>query len=217
MNTFKIILGNKNYSSWSLRPWLVLKYTQAAFEEVVIPLYAAETEKEIARYSPSGKVPVLIDGDATIWDSLAIGEYLNEKFPEKNLWPQDSKARATARSICAEMHSGFQSLREAMPMNIRKKIQTPTLSKDAQEDVTRITSLWKSCRENFGKNGQFLFGHFTIADAMHAPIALRFETYQIPLDPTSRAYVDVLLDFSPLQEWVQAAKTESWFIPNFEK
>jgi glutathione S-transferase len=211
-----IYLANKNYSSWSLRPWLALKQTGAAFMEEVIPLDQPTTREQILRVSPSGKVPALHHGDVRVWESLAIAEYLAEAFPDAHLWPTDPAARARARSISAEMHGGFMPLRHAMPMNMRASAPGKGMAPGVQDDINRITAIWRSCREQFGKGGPFLFGTFTIADAMFAPVASRFTTYQTKLDEESEAYRQAILNHPPFQEWQATAKNEPWIVPKYE-
>src|SRR5215213_3972838 len=166
-----LVIGNKNYSSWSMRPWMALKAAGIAFEEVVVSLYSGDADKQkILKYSPAGKVPILVDGGVTVWDSLAIIEYTAEKFPEKGIWPKDVSARAHARSISAEMHSGFVPLRSECSMNIHRPIHRKALSADATADAERLQDMWSECRSKFGQGGPFLFGAFSGADAMYAPI-----------------------------------------------
>jgi glutathione S-transferase len=208
MSLYTLIIGNKNYSSWSLRPWLVLKQVGIEFAEIRIPLDMPETRNQILRYSPTGRVPVLQYGTLKIWDSLAICEYLSEQFPEQSLWSQDTATRAIARAVSAEMHSGFQHLRQNLPMDCRARIPTPTLSSETQADIDRITTIWQTYRQQHGNHGDYLFGSFTIADAMFAPVASRFVTYNIPLDPISQAYVETLFALPALQEWLAAAALE---------
>ncbi len=207
MSDLTLIIGNKNYSPWPLRPWLALKQIAQPFKEIRIPIHQENSLKEILKYSPSGRVPALVDGTITVWESLAICEYLAERFPKSNLWPADSKVRAYARSISNEMHAGFQALRKNFPMNIRERI-SKEIPKDAQEDIDRITGIWEDARANYGKGGQFLFGHFTIADAMYAPVVTRFVTYGVKLDSISEAYMKSILALPAMQEWVKAASVE---------
>lgn len=210
MADFVIVLGNKNYSSWSLRPWLALKRTGAAFSEIVIPLGRPETKEEIARHSPSGRVPVLRHGPRVIWESIAICEYLAEAFPESQLWPTDAEARAHARAIGCEMHAGFAALRRALPMDIRRRTATPPLAPDVESDVARVAGIWRDCRRRYGTGGDFLFGAFSIADAMFAPVATRFLTYGVGVDPTVNGYVRALVEWPAMREWAAAAAAEPW-------
>src|SRR6266567_9633101 len=178
----KLVIGNKNYSSWLMRPWLALRANNIAFDEVFIPLYAGDADKKrILSFTHSGKVPALIDGDVTIWDSLSIIEYLAEKFPQAKLWPEDRAARAHARSISAEMHSGFMALRGECGMNLHRPIRGVALSEDAQANVARIQAIWAECHQRYGKTGPFLFGAFSGADAMFAPVVHRCRSYAIPV------------------------------------
>ena len=207
MAKMTLVIGNKNYSSWSLRAWLTLKQTGESFHEVRLPLHTSEFEREIIQYSPSGKVPCLVDGDVRVWESLAICEYLSERFPKADLWSKGSKVRAFARSISNEMHAGFLALRKNLPMNIRERI-SKEIPADVQSDIDRITSIWREAREKFGKSGPFLFGHFTIADAMYAPVVTRFVTYGIKVDPISKAFMDTILSLPAMKEWILAAQKE---------
>jgi len=216
MAEFTIILGNKNYSSWSLRPWLALKQTGAPFDEVVIPLSESTTKPEILRHSPSGKVPLLKRGDLAVWDSLAICEYLAETFPEAQLWPADPNARAVARSISAEMHSGFAALRQHYPMNMRSSFPGRQPTQEAQADVIRIGALWRDARLRFGAGGPFLFGAFSIADCMYAPVVSRFRTYKLELEEVTQAYCDAVWALPAMQEWLVAATDEPMIIESAE-
>jgi len=208
MSQLTLVVASKNYSSWSLRPYLALAHTGQPFQEVVIPLDTPDTAAAIARYSPSGRLPALIHGDVAIWDSLAICEYLAETFPEARLWPEDRAARALARSVCAEMHSGFTRLREHMSMNLHARRPGQGRAPGVAEDIQRILSLWNDCRSRHGQGGPFLFGRFSIADAFYAPVVSRFVTYDVALDPTSAAYRDAVLALPAFQKWAEAAKHE---------
>jgi glutathione S-transferase len=205
----KLIIADKTYSSWSLRPWLALKMIGEPFEEELIFLHRPDTRERILRYAPSAKVPCLLDGPAVIWESLAICEYLAERFPKAGLWPSDGTARAHARTIASEMHAGFQALRTHLPMNCRT-VQPIKLGDDgaARADLARIDTMWTDCRRRFGAGGPFLFGRFTIADAMYAPVATRLVTYQVPAAPEAAAYVKALYALPALQEWIAAARLE---------
>lgn len=216
MTRFTLIIGNKNYSSWSLRPWLVLKQLGVEFTEVRIPLYTPTAKQEILKYAPNGKVPTLIHDDLTVWESLSICEYLAECFPEAKLWPTDRNARALARSISNEMHAGFVNLRQNMPMNCRAYLPGKGRQPGVAEDIQRITNIWQDCRQKFGDLGDFLFGHFTIADAMYAPVVLRFLTYAVELDPVSEAYVKTIRSLPAMEAWVQDALAETEKIEGFE-
>jgi glutathione S-transferase len=212
MARFTLVIGNKNYSSWSLRAWLALWQTGAAFDEVVIPLDRDDTAEAIRQWSSAGKVPILRDGDLTVWDSLAIGEYLAEQFPDAGLWPREREARAVARCAAAEMHSGFAALRRDMPMDVRRRtVQAP--SADVAADIARICALWAECRARFGEGrGDFLFGDFTLADAFYAPVASRFVTYGVELPDTAQSYVDTVMATPALRAWADAAGQEPWVI-----
>ena len=213
----KLVIGNKNYSSWSMRPWLALRANNIAFEEVFIPLYTGDADKQrILDFTPSGKVPVLIDGDVTVWDSLAIIEYVAERFPQAGLWPEDRARRAYARSISAEMHSGFMALRDECGMNLHRPIRAIALSADARANVARVQQIWIECRERYGKLGPFLFGAFGAADAMFAPVVHRFRIYAIPVEPEVRAYMDAMMALPAFQEWTRAALAETLIIEKFE-
>jgi len=216
MAEITIYLGNKNYSSWSLRPWLALKQTGVAFDEEVIPLSEPTTRSTILRYSPSGKVPALKHNELTVWDGLAICEYLAETFPEAKLWPADKAARAVARSVSAEMHSGFAALREHLPMNMRSSFPNRGVTPEVQADINRIAAIWRDCRKRFGEGGPFLFGSFTNADAMYAPVVSRFRTYKIELDEAAQEYTDAVWALPALQEWLTAAKNEPMIIESAE-
>jgi glutathione S-transferase len=216
MADFTIYIANKNYSSWSLRAWLMLKHTGAAFEEEVIPLDEATTRANILRHSPSGKLPALRHGDEVVWESLAIGEYLAELFPKAQLWPKSAKARAVARAVSHEMHSGFAALRSHLPMNLRSSFPNRGVTPEAQADINRVAAAWRDCRKRFGEGGDFLFGHFTIADAMYAPVVSRFRTYKIGLEEEAQRYADLVWAMPAMQEWAAAARNEPMIIERFE-
>jgi glutathione S-transferase len=203
----KLVIGDRNYSSWSLRPWLAIKMAGLPFREVPIRLREASSKAEIYKYSPSGKVPCLIDGKTVVWDSLAICEYLAEAVPE--LWPANRAARAEARAISAEMHSGFAALRHSMPMEIHASKPFDNRPADVVADVARIVAIWERCRAKHAGAGPFLFGAFSIADAMFAPVVWRFLTYAVELPPASRAWVDTMCALPPMQEWRAAALAET--------
>ena len=211
-----LVIGNKNYSSWSLRPWIALQQAGIAFKEVVIPLDQSDTKAKIAAWSPAGRVPVLIHNDLHIWDSLAILEYLAETFPDKGLWPRDARARARARSISAEMHSGFGALRSAMPMNCRASLPGLGVNADSTRDIARIIDIWTSCRAEFGAGGNFLFGAFSIADAFFAPVTSRFVTYAVKLPPVAASYVNAVQTLPAMQAWIAAARAEPLMIADDE-
>jgi len=203
-----LIIGNKNYSSWSMRPWVALSAFGIPFQEVRVLLDQPDTASRIAEYTAAGRVPVLIAGEMTIWDSLAICEYLAEQFPEKHMWPQDVAARAMARSVSAEMHSGFQGLRSAMSMNIRLSRPGRGRTAEAQGDIGRISEIWEECLSRFGHH-QFLFGEFSIADAFFAPVVMRFRTYGVSLAPALQAYCDRMQAHPAVARWVREALAET--------
>ncbi len=211
----QLVIGNKNYSSWSMRPWVVMRAFGIPFQEIRIPLAQADTTAKIAQYSPAGRVPVLLAADQRVWDSLSICEYLAEQFPDLHLWPQDTVARATARSICAEMHSGFGGLRSAMPMNIRANLPGKGRTPDAQADIGRICEIWETCLSDFGHH-KFLFGEFSIADAYFAPVVTRFQTYNVFLAPALQAYMQRVLEHPAVAQWISEARAEQEVIPKFE-
>ena len=212
-----LYIGNKNYSSWSLRGWLVLKESGLAFDEVLIPLDEPNTRTELLRLSPSGRVPALKHGGLTVWDSLAIGEYLAEICPHKQLWPGDPAQRAIARSISAEMHTGFAALRNHLPMNIRSSFPNRGVTPEVQSDINRITALWREQRRKAAPDaGPFLFGHFTVTDAMFAPVVSRFRTYKIDLDELCQSYADALWALPSYKEWQEAAGHEPMIMESAE-
>jgi glutathione S-transferase len=208
-----LAIGNKNYSSWSLRPWLALKHLNLPFKEVRIPLDRPETKAEILKVNPAGKVPCLVDDTNTVWDSLAILEYLAEKHPK--LWPAVPAERARARSVSAEMHSGFASLRTHMPMNVRNRYPGKGRTTEVLLDIERIVALWSDCLQKSKK--PFLFGDFTAADAMYAPVVFRFRTYAVDLPPACRAYSDAVLALPAMREWISAAEAEAEAMPQYDK
>ena len=216
--TLKLVIGNKNYSSWSMRPWLALRANNIPFEEIFIPLYTDDPadKDRILSFTGSGKVPCLIDGDVTVWDSLSIIEYVAERFPEAGLWPQERAARAHARSISAEMHSGFMPLRTECGMNLHRPIGKIALSADARANVARIDQIWDECRARYGKSGPFLFGAFGAADAMFAPVVHRFRTYAVDVGPAAKAYMETMLALPAFAEWSKAALAETLVIEKFE-
>ena len=211
-----LIIGNKNYSSWSFRPWFAMKVASIEFQETVISLETTDFKARITKMSGAGKVPVLIDGDVNIWESLAILEYLAEKFPAAGLWPRDAAARAHARAICSEMHAGFQPLRRQLPMNVRRPVIPRQIDPDAQADVARIDAIWNECRSRFGAAGPFLYGAFGAADAMYAPVVWRFHTYAVEVSATARDYMHALMALPAWKEWRDAAHREPWVLPHDE-
>ncbi len=214
--TLKLILGNKNYSSWSLRPWIAMRHAGLSFEEEVIPLYEPGSRERVLSYTPTGKVPVLVDGDMTIWESLAILDHIADRFPETELWPSDAKARAHARAISAEMHAGFGPLRRNCPMNMRRVGRKRELPAEVDADVRRIEAIWTDCRARFGQGGPFLFGRFSAADAMYAPVVSRFVSYAIDVNPECRAYMAALMALPAWEEWRAAGVAEPWVMPGNE-
>jgi len=216
--TLKLVIGNKNYSSWSMRPWLALRANNIEFEEIFVPLYTGPEDKQrILDFTPSGKVPALVDGDVTVWDSLAITEYVAERFPQAGLWPEDRARRAHARSISAEMHSGFSALRNECGMNLHRPIRAITLSADARADVARVQQIWMECRERYGKLGPFLFGSFGAADAMFAPVVHRFRTYAIQVEPEVQVYMESMMALPAFREWTRAGLAETLIVEKFEE
>ena len=215
--TLTLVIGNKNYSSWSMRPWVALRASGIAFEERFIPLYTDAADKQrILDVTRSGKVPALIDGDVTVWDSLAIIEYAAERFPDAHLWPADAASRAHARSVSAEMHSGFAALRNECGMNLHRPIAAKVLSDNARADVARIQELWTDCRKRYGTAGPFLFGAFTAADAMYAPVVHRFRTYAIDVSPPVRAYMEAMMALPAFAQWTAEGLAETIVIEKFE-
>ncbi len=213
---YTLIIGNKNYSSWSLRPWIALRATGIAFTEQKLGFFTEEFSRRVSAVSPAGLVPVLLDGDFAVWDSLAICEYLAERHPEARLWPQDPKARARARSLAAQMHSGFGAMRQALPMNVEARLPGIDLPEAAQQDISRLQAIWHDTRAEFGQGGPFLFGAFSIADAFFAPVVSRFNTYGIAAAGSVRDYMDAVLALPAMQEWTRDALAEATFVPEDE-
>jgi glutathione S-transferase len=209
MGEIVIVIGNQNYSSWSLRAWLALKATGQPFREIRISLDRPATKAQILAHSPAGKVPVLKHDGMTVWESIAICAHLAEKFPAAKLRPADPAAAAMARSVATEMHGGFPDLRKELPMDISRRHPTPRLSAAAQADVDRVCAIWREARGRFGQGGEMLFGGFSIADCMYAPVATRFHTHGIPLDPVCAAYRDAILGWPAMREWIAEAETET--------
>ena len=215
MADLTLIIGNKNYSSWSLRPWILMKRLGVEFREVLVRLDQPETRDELEKYSPSGKVPVLRRGDLCVWDSLAICEYIVELTGRG--WPKDAEARAVARSVSAEMHSGFVNLRSEWPMNARARNRRTAMTPNLEADVDRVEAIWSECRSRFGKSGgPWLFGEYSVADAMYAPVVLRFNTYGAQLSETARWYMATVIEDASMQAWLRAAQEEPWTIHNSE-
>ncbi len=216
MAALTLVIGNKNYSSWSMRPWVLMKQLGIPFEEKKLRFHSTEWDAEIERWSPSRLVPVLWNGDQTVWDTLAIAEALHEWFPEKGVWPADATARAFARCASAEMHSGYRDLRGAMPMNIRSSHPGKGMSPAVQMNIDRIEKLWKEARTRFASGGPFLFGAFSAADAMFAPVTSRFRTYAVKLSPESQRYCDAVLAAPGVRAWVDGAVKEKEFVQDDE-
>jgi glutathione S-transferase len=209
-----LILGNKNYSSWSLRPWIGMRTAGIAFEETVISLEAADFKTRVTALSGAGKVPVLLDGDVRVWESLAILEYLAEKFPEAGLWPKPASVRAHARAIASEMHAGFLPLRRQLPMNMCRPVKPRALDDEGAANVARIDAIWSECLAKHG--GPFLFGRFGAADAMFAPVVSRFHTYAVAVSAAARAYMNEVMALPAWREWREAARREPWVLPHDE-
>lgn len=210
----KLVIANKLYSSWSLRPWMVLSAFNIPFEEIVIPLRVPESRGRILEFSPTGKVPALIDGEVSVWESLAIIEYLAEAFRDRAIWPRDGKARAHARSIANEMHAGFMPLRQTCPMHLGARFATPPLTEALKASIDRVEDIWSEARNRF-PGGPFLYGAFSAADAMYVPVVTRFETFQIPVREATRVYMDAVLAHPSFLAWRAAALAEPWTIPEY--
>ncbi len=207
-----LVIGNKNYSSWSMRPWVLLRQAQIPFEEVQLKFDDGGRPQGIERYSPTRKVPVLVIDGEPVWDSLAICETVADLHPEKQLWPAAPPARRVARSICAEMHSGFQALRGAMGMNIRSRHPGKGMTPQSKQDIDRVVEIWTECRRRFGSGGELLFGRFSIADAFYAPVVTRFETYAVALPPAAQGYCEAIRALPAVREWCEAARRETEFV-----
>jgi glutathione S-transferase len=217
----KLIIGNKNYSSWSLRGWLAVKQSGLHFDELTVPIMGEEWEQlkqDMGEVQPSsGKVPILWDGDVVIWDSLAIMEYLGDKVGRERFWPKDPAARGMARSMVAEMHSGYQSLRRELPMNIRRRVELARLSDDTGHDIVRILQLWAEARARYGSAGPYLFGTFGAADIFYAPVVTRFATYSIGVPGFAQSYMEAITEHAWMREWCGAAEDEAWVIEQYER
>lgn len=212
-----LTIANKLYSSWSMRPWVLMTALGIRFEETVIPMYFPDSKARMLDVSPTGKMPFLTDGDVRIWESLAIVEYLHEKFPDKGVWPSDPKARAHARAVSSEMHAGFQALRNACPMNLGKRFHPRDLGPDVEGDVRRLDGMWSDCRRRFKGTGDYLFGNFSAADAMFAPVVTRLDTYQVPVAIETRQYMNAVLAHPAFQKWRHEALAEPWSLPHYEE
>jgi glutathione S-transferase len=213
----KLVIGNKNYSSWSLRPWVLLRHLEIPFDEELVKFNVpAEFRARVGKYSGARMVPILVDDDVTIWDSLAIVEYLAEKFPDKHVWPAGRAARAVARSACAEMHAGFATLRATMPMNFQIRFDKILFNGRVRREAARIIDIWRDCRERFGAGGPFLFGRFSAADAYFAPVTQRFVGYGYDVPPVAREYCQTILALPAMRAWIDAAQAETDFFPEDE-
>jgi len=207
-----LLIGNKRYSSWSLRPWLVLKQSGIAFDEKLVALHQADTKANILKYSPSGRVPFLRHGNVEVWESLAICEYLAETFPAARLWPKDAATRAHARAVSNEMHAGFNDIRRYLPMDVGRDRTVERRAEEVRSEIDRVQDIWIECRRRHQSDGPFLFGHFSIADGMYAPMVTRFWTYGVKTRPGAAAYVDTIMNLPAMKQWVEAAKREPWII-----
>lgn len=217
MSSLTLLIGNKRYSSWSLRPWIAMKVLGVEFSEVLLPLYQPGSSEQVLRYSPTGKVPALIDGPTVVWESLAILDYLADRFRGLPMWPNELPARGMARAVAAEMHAGFVPLRRHCPMNMmRDRTKPRDIPPDVQANVARIDALWTQAREQFGKGGPFLFGAFSAADAMYAPVVSRFASYSISVGRASKDYMDVMMALPAWKEWEASARTETWIMEGNE-
>lgn len=216
MDELHLVIANKNYSSWSLRPWLAMTACGLTFRETIILLDQPDTAERIRAHSRAGKVPVLHHGDVTVWESLAIIEYVAETFPAAGIWPTSAKARAVARSVSSEMHAGFGALRRTCPMNLRRPKKSVPLDEAAKADIQAVQTLWRSCRQTFGQDGPFLFGTFSGADAMYAPVVTRFDTYDIPVADDTRDYMNSVFSLPAFQAWRNAGLEEVWRVPSDE-
>jgi glutathione S-transferase len=216
MTACTLVIGNRNYSSWSLRGWLAASQSGIAFETELVRLSEPGSHAALLSRSPAGRVPVLEHGERVVWDSLAIIEYLAELCPDAGLWPADPDARAMARSIAAEMHAGFAALRAQMPMNLRKALPGKGRGPGVADDIARIGAIWREARGRFGQDGAFLFGRYSAADAMYTPVAARFRTYGVELDATCQAYADAVLAWPAFLAWQADALEEPWIIPEDE-
>ena len=207
-----LLIGNKNYSSWSLRPWLALKQCGIPFEEKLVPLDRPDTVERIRAYSPSGRVPFLRHDGVEVWESLAICEYLSEAFPEARLWPHDMAARAHARAVSNEMHAGFAALRYNLPMDASRDLSAQSRAARVAGEIARITDIWTQCRQRFGAEGPFLFGRFSIADCMYAPVVTRFRTHGVALTELTEAYAATIMGLPAMKDWIEAARREPWVL-----
>ncbi|ARN81537.1 glutathione S-transferase family protein [Methylocystis bryophila] len=216
MTPATLVIGNKGYSSWSFRPWMVMKEFAIPFQEEVVPLYRENSKAKLLTHSSAGKVPVLIHDGLHVWDSLAIIEYLAERYPALPIWPRKIEARAHARALAAEMHAGFTALRKECPTNFRRKTSPVSLSEAASADLSRIDAAWREARARFGEGGPFLYGAFSAADAMFAPVVNRVEIYGLPVSPDSRTFVEAVKNLASWKSWHAGAQEEEWRLPQFE-
>lgn len=219
--TLRLVIANKAYSSWSQRPWLLLRHFAIPFEETVIAMDRPQTRAEMLAYAPTGKCPALVDGDIVVWESLAIVEYIAESFPDLPIWPREKPARALARALSSEMHSGFTALRNHCPTQYRRPVRKIALTPEVEADVARIEAAWADARMRFGQAskanpGPFLFGAFSAADAMFAPVVNRLHTYDIPVSAPTRAYIDTMRDLPAWKDWEAGAKEEPWSIARYD-
>lgn len=214
--TFKLVIANKAYSSWSLRPWILLAHFRIPFQEIVVPMDRPETRATMLKYAPTGKCPSLHDGRNAIWESLAIMEYVAETHREKAIWPRGKGARAHARSLSSEMHASFSALRQTCPTNFRRAPKAIPLSDEAKADIARIEAAWAEARDKFGKAGPFLYGRFCAADAMFAPVVNRFHAYDAPVAKATRAYMNAIMALPAWRAWIRGAETEPWRIERYE-
>ncbi len=212
-----LVVANKGYSSWSFRAFILMRHFAIPFDEIAIALGEEQTRANILKYSPSARCPALIDGDLVIWDSLAILEYLAETYPDIPVWPLARDARAVARSLAAEMHSGFQALRVHLPMNMRRAVKRRELTPEAAADVARIDAAWSDARQRFGAGGDFLFGGFSAADAMFAPVVNRLHIYDVPVSAATRAYMDAVMALPAYRDWQEGAVAETWRVAKYEE
>jgi glutathione S-transferase len=216
MRDLTLWIGNKNYSSWSLRGWLAAKMCGEPFDEIIVPLDQPSTKMSILSFSPSGRVPAIRHKGLMIWDSLAIAEYLAETFPNAEMWPKDREVRAVARAVSAEMHSSFSALRTNMPMNIRNRLPGRGRAEGVAEDIARVVDIWTSCRKQYGSRGDYLFGAFSIADAFYAPVVTRFTTYDVRPSAEAAGYMEAMIAHPFMKEWIEAAKVESWSLQKYD-
>ena len=215
--SLRLVIVNKAYSSWSLRPWMTMTHFAISFEETVIPMARPDTRAQILEISPTGKCPALVDGDVVVWESLAIIEYLAEKFPDLAIWPRETGARAVARALANEMHGGFLALRNHCPTQFLRPVRKIALTSEVEADVKRIEAAWADARARFGAGGPFLFGAFSAADAMFAPVVNRFHTYDVAVGPATRAYMAAITALPAWKAWIAGAEGEPWRIDDYDR